>query len=244
MGSQGATAVVDLELLAERIVQVRERIARAARRARRDPAEVTLVAVTKGFPVEVVRGAADCGLTVFGENRVQEARAKIPLVDREGLSWHLVGPLQRNKVKYCFDLFDLIHSVDSVALVAEIERRAAARDAVMDVLLEVNVAGEAAKHGVAPEEALGLAEAVGRLERVRLRGLMAMPPMVTDPEANRGHFRTLRLLQDAIARAGIEGVAMDHLSMGMSDDFEVAIEEGATVVRIGTALFGPREVHR
>jgi hypothetical protein len=244
MGSQQATSVVDVELLAGRIGSVRERIARAARRAGRDPADVALVAVTKGFPAEVVRSAAECGLAVFGESRVQEARAKIPLVGREGLTWHLVGPLQRNKVKYCFELFDLIHSVDSVALAEEIERRAAARDTVVDVLLEVNVAGEASKHGIAPDEALEAARAVGRLGRVRLRGLMTMPPLVDDPEENRGHFQALRLLRDEIAQAGIEGVEMTHLSMGMSGDFEVAVEEGATLVRVGTVIFGPREVHR
>ena len=240
MGSQEATSVAAIELLSERIAQVRERIARAANQAGRDPAEVTLVAVTKSFPAEVVRGAIDCGLTVFGENRVQEARAKIPLLSRPGLSWHLVGPLQRNKVKHCFDLFDLIHSVDSVALAEEIERRAAAKDEAMDVLIEVNAAGEASKFGVAPDEA----RAVGRLERVRLRGLMTMPPLVADPEANRAHFKALRLLRDEIGRAGLEGVDMTHLSMGMTGDFEVAIEEGATIVRIGTALFGPRETNR
>ncbi len=243
MGSQEATSVAAIELLSERIAQVRERIARAASRAGRDPAEVTLVAVTKSFPAEVVRGAIDCGLTVFGENRVQEARAKIPLLGRPGLSWHLVGPLQRNKVKHCFDLFDLIHSVDSVALAEEIERRAASKDEAMDVLIEVNAAGEASKFGVAPDEAPALARAVGRLERVRLRGLMTMPPLVAEPEANRGHFRALRLLRDEIGRAGLEGVDMTHLSMGMTGDFEVAIEEGATIVRIGTALFGPRETN-
>lgn len=242
MGSQQAASVVDLDLLAGRIGSVQERIARAARRAGRDPAEVTLVAVTKGFSADVVRGAAESGLAVFGESRVQEARAKIPLVGREGLSWHLVGPLQRNKVKHCFDLFDLIHSVGSIGLAEEIERRAAARDAVMDLLMEVNVAGEATKHGIAPGEALEAARSIGRLGRVRLRGLMTMPPLVEDPEASRAHFQALRALRDQIARDGIEEVEMTHLSMGMSGDFEVAVEEGATLVRVGTAIFGPREV--
>lgn len=227
--------------MAERIANVRERIAQAALRSGRELADVALVAVTKAFPAEVVREAIACGLTVFGENRVQEARAKIPLIGRQGVSWHLVGHLQRNKVKYCFDLFDLIHSVDSVALAEEIDRRAEARDAVMEVLIEVNVGGEGAKHGVAPEEALNLARAAGELKRVKVKGLMTMPPWVSDPEDNREHFRVLRQIRDDITRAGLEGVEMTELSMGMSSDFEVAIEEGATIVRIGTAIFGSRE---
>lgn len=241
MSSQEATHVFYRAYLAERVAQVQEQIASAARRAGRDPEEVTLVAVTKTYPAEVVRKAISLGLTVFGENRVQEARDKIPLVGREGISWHLVGHLQRNKVKYCFDLFDLVHSVDSLALAEEIERRAESRDATMDILLEVNIAGEEAKHGVAPGEVLGLAQAVSRFKRVKIKGLMTMPPWVSDPEKNRVHFQALCHLKEEIARAGIDGVEMKELSMGMSDDFEVAVEEGATMVRIGTAIFGPRE---
>jgi pyridoxal phosphate enzyme (YggS family) len=244
MSSQAATSTLYRALLASRIAEVKERINSAARRSGRDPAGVTLVAVTKTFPAEVVREAISCGLDVFGENRVQEARAKIPLVGREGVSWHLVGHLQRNKVKYCFDLFDLIHSVDSLGLAEVIDSRAVAKARVMDVLLEVNVAGEEAKHGVMPEEALALAQAVGKLERLRVKGLMSMPPWITDPEENRGHFVALRQVAEEIARAGIEGVEMSELSMGMSSDFEVAIEEGATMVRIGTAIFGAREEER
>jgi hypothetical protein len=187
----------------------------------------------------MVRGAVACGLRVFGENRVQEARAKIPQVGREGLSWHLVGRLQRNKVKYCFDLFDLIHSVDSLALAREIDRRAEARGCKMDVLLEVNVAGEETKAGVAPEEALDLAQAISGLKNLRLLGLMTMPPWVEDPEESRPHFRALRELAREMERRG--GIEIRELSMGMSADFDVAVEEGATLVRIGTAIFGPRE---
>lgn len=241
MSSQPATSALYRALLEGRISTVRERMAQAARRVGRKPSEVTLVAVTKVFPAEVVREAIACGLKVFGENRVQEARSKIPLIGREGVSWHLVGHLQRNKVKYCFDLFDLIHSVDSLALAEEIDRRAEARDAEMEVLLEVNVGGEEVKHGVAPEDALKLAEVVGRLQRVKVKGLMTMPPWVADPEDNRVHFKALREIGQEIARAGIEGVEMKELSMGMTADYEVAIEEGSTMVRIGTAIFGPRE---
>ena len=241
MSSQPATSAMYRALLEGRISTVRERMAQAASRGGRKPSEVTLVAVTKVFPADVVREAVALGLNVFGENRVQEAREKIPLVGREGVSWHLVGHLQRNKVKYCFDLFDLIHSVDSLALAEEIDRRAEARDTEMEVLLEVNVGGEDVKHGVAPEDALMLAEAVSRLQRVKVKGLMTMPPWVADPQENRGHFRALREVSQEIARAGIEGVEMKELSMGMTADYEVAIEEGSTMVRIGTAIFGVRE---
>ena len=176
----------------------------------------------------------------MGENRVQEAREKVALLGRSWVRWHLIGHLQRNKVKYVFDLFDLIHSVDSLALAQEINKHGSKRDQVMPIFLQVNVAGEATKFGVAPEEVLPLLKEMARLPYVAVRGLMTIPPLAEDAEASRPYFRELRVLRHEIAKVGIEGISLTELSMGMSNDYEVAIEEGATFVRIGSALFGPR----
>ena len=235
--------------LATNIARVRERIAAAARRVGRDPEEITLVAVTKTVPAHRVREAWELGLTDFGENRVQEAVAKIPLVvpegerasDRPPPRWHMIGHLQRNKVKHVIPLFDIIHSVDSVRLAREIERRAAQAGRVMPILLEVNVAGEATKYGFAPEEVAAAVEDIAPLPHLEIHGLMTVAPIAEDPEEVRPHFRRLRELRDALARR-FPSLDWRHLSMGMTDDFEVAIEEGATMVRIGRAIFGGREL--
>jgi hypothetical protein len=230
------------------IARVRERIATAARRAGRDPREITLVAVTKTVPADRVRAAWELGVTDFGENRVQEAVAKIPLVipegeaeaGRPGPRWHMIGHLQRNKVKHVIPLFDIIHSVDSVRLAREIDRRAGRAEKVMPVLLEVNVAGEATKYGFAPEEVFAAVEEIKELPHLEIQGLMTVPPIAEDPEEVRPHFRRLRELRDELARR-FPALNWHHLSMGMTDDFEVAIEEGATMVRIGRAIFGERD---
>ena len=235
--------------LAANITRVRERIAAAARRVGRDPAEITLVAVTKTVPAARVREAWELGLTDFGENRVQEAVAKIPLVvpdaqrplDRPPPRWHMIGHLQRNKVKHVIPLFDFIHSVDSVRLAREIQRRAERVGKVMPVLLEVNVAGEATKYGFAPEEVAAAVEEIAPLPHLEIHGLMTVAPIAEDPEEVRPHFRHLRELRDELARR-FPSLDWHHLSMGMTDDFEVAIEEGATMVRIGRAIFGEREL--
>ena len=217
------------------VARVCARIAEAALRGGRQPESVQLVAVTKTVGPERIRQAAACGLRVFGENRVQEARAKVSEVP--GVSWHLIGSLQRNKVKEALRLFEVIHSVDSVGLAEELSRRSMERGTRRaEVLLQVNISQEPQKHGVAPEEAERVVGAVLDLQGLRLRGLMGMAPLVDTPEAARPSFRRLRELRDRLEEAFPEA-GVYELSMGMTDDFEVAIEEGATIVRVGRALF-------
>ena len=219
--------------IAERVEAVRLQIADACRRSGRSPEDVTIVAVTKGFPAEAVRDAFAAGLSQFGENRVQEAQAKLPLL--AGLAprptWHMVGHLQTNKVKTALSLFDIIQSVDSLHLAQEIGRRAP-QSVRVPVLLEVNVAGEAAKFGFSPDELPARAAEVRALPGLDVRGLMTVAPLVADAEAARPVFRRLREMG--------ESLGLRELSMGMTDDFAVAVEEGATIVRIGRAIFGER----
>lgn len=219
-----------------------ERIARAARAAGRDASEVLLVAVSKTVDVERIRRAIDAGVPALGENRVQEAKGKIYLLGRR-VPWHLVGTLQTNKAKDAVLLFDLIHSLDRVELARELDRRARAQGKVVDVLVQVNVAGEATKAGFLPDELKAAIEAVAPLSGIRVRGLMTMPPLAEDPEASRPWFKQLRELAALVRGWGFDRVDTSHLSMGMSSDFEVAIAEGATMVRVGTAIFGPRPAH-
>lgn len=211
----------------------------AAKRAGRDPASVALVAVTKTVGPERVREAVAAGAAVLGENRVQEAREKIELLGPIA-RWHLIGTLQKNKAKYAVRLFDLIHSVDSVELARELDRQAARTGKVQDVLIEVNIAGEASKTGAAHRDAAALVREAAALPNIRVLGLMAVPPYAEDPEASRPYFRRLRDLRDAIIKETDPEMSLRELSMGMSGDFEVAVEEGATLVRVGTAIFGER----
>jgi len=222
--------------IATNVARVRARIADAAARAHRRPEEVLLVGVTKTVPLDRIREAVACGLRALGENRVQEARQKVP--ELPGVSWHLIGSLQRNKVKEALRLFQVIHSVDSFALAEEISRRAAADGGrgPAEVLIEVHISGEPEKRGVAPEDAADLVRRAAGLPGVRVRGLMAMAPLVDRAEEARPFFRRLRELRDRIGDAH-PGLALSELSMGMTNDFEVAVEEGATMVRIGRALF-------
>lgn len=233
--------------LGERLDQIRGRLARAAERAGRPPDSVRLLAVAKGFPAEAVREGMALGLREFGENRVQEADAKISELVESGESgqagtgprWHLIGHLQRNKAKRAVTLFDEIHSLDGEDLVAEVGRRAAAEGRVITGYIEVNTSGDPGKHGVAPEGALALLARAGREPAIRLAGLMTIGPLHGGPEGARASFRALARLRDEAVGAGLlESGA--GLSMGMSDDFEIAIEEGATIVRVGSALFGTR----
>jgi len=211
--------------------RVRERIARAAERAGRRAEDVLLVGVSKTVDVGRIRAAVGAGLGALGENRVQEARDKIADVGRS-VQWHLVGHLQTNKVRDALELFDVIHSVDRIDLARELDRRARAKGRTIDAFVQVNVGGELSKGGWPPEAVETAVQAVAALAGLKLRGLMTIPPAVERPEDARGWFRTLRKLAE---RHGLS-----ELSMGMSADFEVAIEEGATMVRIGTAVFGPR----
>jgi pyridoxal phosphate enzyme (YggS family) len=223
--------------------QVSGRIERAARRAGRDPREVRLVAVSKTHPAALVREAAAAGLTDFGENRVQEAEAKIEELrrDTEGLRWHLIGGLQANKARRAARLFDLIHSVDSAALVQRLERVCAEEGrASLEVLVQVDLAGEASKGGAGETELPAVIEALGACVRVRCRGLMILPPFFEDAERVRPFFRRLRGLRDDLRSRGAFGDGAGELSMGMSHDYEIAVEEGATLVRVGTAIFGER----
>jgi len=223
--------------VAAALEQVRGRIALACRRAGRDPAEVRLVAVSKTVDVERIRRLVESGHTLLGENRVQEALEKIPLLG-PGVRWHLVGHLQRNKARHAVGVFDLLHGVDSEKLAVEIDRRAAGAALRQAILLQVNLSGEGTKSGVAERDLPALLDAVAALPNLEPRGLMTIPPPVDDPEESRRWFRGLRELRDRSARR--HGLALPELSMGMTDDFEVAVEEGATLVRIGRAIFGER----
>ncbi len=218
------------------------RVARAAERARRDPGEVSLVAVTKTHSADLVRRAAMAGMTLFGENRVAEGVGKIQALSGEfpGLQWRLIGSLQTNKAKPALQYFSVIESLDRERLAVRLEGLAAARDRPFPVLLELNLGGEETKSGALPEEAGTLAAQVLALPHLEVRGLMAVPPFTPDPEGARPHFRRLKEIRDRLADRF--GRPLPELSMGMSHDFEVAVEEGATEIRIGTALFGERSV--
>ncbi|MEO0020438.1 MAG: YggS family pyridoxal phosphate-dependent enzyme [candidate division WOR-3 bacterium] len=225
--------------IAENLRLVKERIKTACEKVNRNPDEIKLVAVSKNKPVEMIVAAIQAGITCFGENRVQEAQAKIPQINAS-VEWHLVGNLQTNKVKKALELFHIIESVDSLHLALEIQRRCEQQNKNIPILIEVNTSGEPTKHGVQPEGLFDLIEEVLKLPRLQLQGLMTIGPglAVEEPEASRACFQLLaRLRSEAQDRFGI---ALPHLSMGMSSDFIIGIEEGATIIRIGTALFGPR----
>lgn len=223
--------------LAVNLETIRQRIKAACDRCDREPNSLTLLAVTKTQPPAAVNAAADVGLLVFGENKVQEAKAKIPLCSGK-LRWHFIGHLQSNKCRDAVQLFQMIQSVDSFSLAQEINKRADEAAKTMPVLLEVNLASEASKFGYAPKALLAELNVINALTRIEIHGLMTVPPWSPNSENSRPHFRRLRDLKAECEQ--ILGAPLPHLSMGMSGDFEVAIEEGATMVRIGTALFGPR----
>ena len=227
----------------ENISAVRKRIAEAARRAGRRPEEIALMAVSKTHPPERIREAHAAGLRLFGENRVQELAGKAAaLADLEGAEWHMIGHLQTNKAGRAAELFGAVDSVDSVKLAEKLDAAARNLGKKLGVLIEINVGGEAAKSGVAPDsdELQALLTTAPRFEAVEFRGLMTIPPFTDNPEDARPYFRKLRELRDAVAARKLPAVGMSVLSMGMSHDFEVAIEEGSTCVRVGTAIFGQR----
>ncbi len=225
--------------VADNLKHVRDRIASAAKRAGRDPSTVSLIVVTKTIDTGRIREAVAAGAAILGENRVQEAKEKIEQLGPIA-RWHLIGHLQTNKAKYAVKLFDLIHSVDNIGLAREIDKQAAKISKVQDILIEVSIAGEAAKAGVAIPETTALVREAAALRNISIKGLMTVPPLLDDPEAVRPYFRQLREMAAGIAAERIPGVTMQELSMGMSGDFEAAVEEGATMVRVGTAIFGER----
>ena len=227
-------------MLQEHLEEVEERIAAACRRAGRDRGEVTLIAVSKTKPVEMLQEAYDLGVRVFGENKVQELTEKYEQLP-DDIHWHMIGHLQTNKVKYIVDKVKLIHSVDSLRLAEVIEKEAEKHDRTVDILLEVNVAEEESKFGVRTSEVLSLAEKVVQLPHIRLRGLMTIAPFVENPEKNRAIFANLHDLYVDIKEKNIDNGTVSILSMGMTNDYEVAIEEGATMVRVGTGIFGARD---
>ncbi len=224
-----------------RLDGIREKIATCAQRCGRSPDEITLVAVSKTHPAETLKTALSLGVTDLGENRVQEAEGKIVELGRESARWHLIGHLQANKARRAAKLFDVIHSLDNVVLAQRLDRSCEEEDrAELPVLIQVDLAGEETKTGVDPAELSSLAESVDACARLRLIGLMTLPPFFEDAEQSRPFFKRLRELRDELEEKGLFSGKGGELSMGMTNDFEVAIEEGATMVRIGTAIFGPR----
>jgi hypothetical protein len=226
--------------LRDQLRQVKNRIDTAAGGCGRDPETIRLVAVSKTVAAEQVKEAIEAGVTILGENYVQEAREKIQRLSSYPVSWHYIGHLQTNKAKYAVKLFDLIHSVDSLKLAQELDKQAKKNDKIQPILIQVNVAEEISKSGVSVEHATKLIKVIGQLPNLAIKGLMTMPPYFNAPEKVRPFFNALRQLRDQIRRESIPHVSMDELSMGMTGDFEVAIQEGATLVRIGTAIFGER----
>ncbi len=224
----------------DNVRRVRDRIHRAADRAGRDPRSLTLVAVSKTVPADRIRQATEAGIEILGENRVQEAREKISRL-ASGLTWHMVGYLQRNKAREAARLFQMVQSVDRFALGEVLSGAAKERPEPLPVLVQVNLGGESTKAGTAPETLSELVKGLSGLDGIRVRGLMAIPPPAARPEEMRPHFRLLRELAERLAGLDIPRVEMRELSIGMTADFEVAIEEGATMVRVGTAIFGVRD---
>ena len=226
-------------MVKENLKDVEARVAAACERAGRKREDVTLIAVSKTKPVEMIREIMECGVVDFGENKVQEMCSKMEVIT-EPLHWHLIGHLQRNKVKYIVDKAYLIHSVDSMRLAQEIQKEAQKHEVTCNVLVEINIGGEETKSGVPKEEAMELVKGIAELPNVKVKGLMTIAPPVEKPEEARGYFKEMKAVFEEIKAADIPGVEMKELSMGMTGDFEVAIEEGATMVRVGTAIFGAR----
>jgi hypothetical protein len=219
---------------------IKQRIVSAAVKCGRDPDSIKLLAVTKTIPTEYIIKAIDAGITMLGENYVQEAKDKIAAIGSRA-KWHMIGHLQTNKAKYVVTLFDYVHSVDRLELAQELDKRAGLINRKLNVLIEVNVSGEESKSGIPADDAPALIKQIAGLDNLAVRGLMTMAPYSNNPENSRLYFSTLRNLRDIISRQQISGIQMEELSMGMTNDFEVAIEEGATIVRIGRAIFGERK---
>ncbi len=219
---------------------IEERIKNAALAAGRNPSSVKLVAVSKKKPVEAIIEAAGAGATIFGENYIQESVEKAEAIDNSEISWHFIGHLQSNKAKFAVKIFDLIHSVDSVKLAKELNKQARKIDKIQNILVQVNISMEESKSGISEEEAEELVKSISRLENISVKGLMTMPPYYNEPELVKPYFKALKKISEKIDVLGLENVSMEELSMGMTGDFEPAIAEGSTFVRIGTAIFGSR----
>lgn len=232
-----------MTMLKENLELVEKRIAEACARAGRAREDVTLIAVSKTKPASVLREAYDLGVRDFGENYVQELSDKMETLPKD-IRWHMIGHLQRNKVRFIAGKTELIHAVDSYRLAEEINIQAKKRRTTVPILIEVNIAGEASKFGISAEDTKLLAEEIAGLENVRIKGLMLIAPYVSDPEENRVHFQKMKQLSVDIADKNIDNVSMEILSMGMTGDYTVAIEEGATMVRVGTGIFGERNYNR
>lgn len=226
-------------MIKDNVAEVEANIQKACKRAGRSREDVTLIAVSKTKPVSDIYEVMETGIIDYGENKVQEICDKIEVIS-EPLNWHMIGHLQRNKVKYIVDKVKLIHSVDSLRLAQQISSEAQKKGVDVDILIEVNVAEEASKFGLSTEEVIQMAEDISKLPSVHIRGLMTVAPFTDNPEDNRPYFRNLKQLAVDIARKNIDNVIMNELSMGMTGDYEVAIEEGATMVRVGTGIFGTR----
>lgn len=226
-------------MIKENLKDVHEKIEAACKRSGRDPKEVTLISVSKTKPIPLLQEAYDAGERFFGENKVQEIMDKYPELPQD-INWHMIGHLQRNKVKYIVDKVVLIHSVDSLRLAVAISEEAVKKNVDVDILVEVNVAEEESKFGITTEETIQLIKEISKLPKVHVKGLMTIAPFVDDPEENRTVFKTLKKLSVDIDNQNIDNISMEILSMGMTNDYEVAIEEGATMVRVGTGIFGAR----
>ncbi|HRR39942.1 MAG TPA: YggS family pyridoxal phosphate-dependent enzyme [Syntrophales bacterium] len=226
--------------VAENVRRVRDVIEDAAVKAGRNPSKVRLMAVTKTVEDDRILEAIEAGVDIIGENYVQEGKRKVEKLGRRGVEWHLIGYLQSNKAKYALKIFDMIHSVDRLSLAQEIDRRAGAAGSVAKILVEVNLSGETTKGGVKKDEALALIRDIAKLENLSVRGLMTMPPWFDDPEEARPYFAALRELKDRVIDEKIGNVLMEELSMGMTGDYRVAVEEGSTIVRVGRGIFGER----
>ena len=226
-----------MEIIKNNLKIINVKIKKAALKASRNPEKIKLVAVTKAAAIEQIKEAINAGVKIIGENKVQEAKEKYQILSAD-IEWHLVGHLQTNKVKYAVEIFDLIHSVDSIKLAKEIDRRSLQFGKITNVLIEVNISGEKTKYGIKPEEVVTFLKEISEFPRVWIRGLMTIAPIVEDKEKARPYFRKLRELSKEIKSKNIKNVKMDYLSMGMTEDFEIAIEEGANMVRIGRGIFG------
>lgn len=222
----------------KRLSDVKDRIKKAAIACGREPEEIMLVAVSKTAPVDALKEAIEAGVTVFGESYIQEARAKFTALSSCSVSWHFIGHLQTNKAKYAVSLFNLIQTVDTLKLARELNQQAKKINTIQPILVQVNIGRESTKSGVVAKDTLSLIKDISSLENLSVKGLMTMPPFFDNPEKVRPYFSALRELRDHIDKKSIPNVSMDELSMGMTGDFEIAIEEGATMVRVGTAIFG------